>query len=244
MKKVLTLLLLLTIISTGAYAKEYKFANGEFSPFTSESLDGGGFYTEIITEVLKEMGDKGNFNYYPWARSEKMVTDGDALGTFPWITDNVKEKVFLFTDVVVDTGEKFFYNKKYNPNPNPKKMIDLKDKSFGGTRSYHHVPKMEEWGLTVDVAPSDKINFKKLGAGRIDFFPSNEITGWNTIKRLFPGQEKNFGVLEIGESPTGYVIMIDKNNPEAKPFIKRFNKALAKVKKSSFYKAIMKKYTN
>ncbi len=52
MKQIAVLLLLAFTLPVVACAESLPLATGEWSPYTSEALEGYGFITEIITEVL------------------------------------------------------------------------------------------------------------------------------------------------------------------------------------------------
>src|SRR5574342_579193 len=57
---------------------EILLVTGEFPPQTGESLEGGGYVTELVRAAFAEMGYSVRIEFYPWARAELMVENGEA----------------------------------------------------------------------------------------------------------------------------------------------------------------------
>ena len=48
-----------------AWAGDVTLITGEWTPYTSEKLENYGFFTEIVSEVCKEMGVVPKYEFYP-----------------------------------------------------------------------------------------------------------------------------------------------------------------------------------
>ncbi len=78
-----SLIVLVNANNTCAEEGELPLATGEWPPYTSEHLEGDGFFTELITASVHEMGMTPKYSFYPWARGEMKTLDGEVFGTFP-----------------------------------------------------------------------------------------------------------------------------------------------------------------
>ena len=149
-------------------AEEYSLAIGEWAPYVGEKLDGYGFAAEIVTAVLKEMDGKPKYSFVPWARAEGEALDGVVVGTFPWsVTEERKNKGFMYTETFVFSRERLFYLKAKAKNVSWEKLEELKPYKIGGTKAYMHMQLFKDAGIALDEGSNDEMGFKKLEAGRI-----------------------------------------------------------------------------
>lgn len=62
------LLVTALFLSSPVFAEEIEFATGEYPPYISESLEGKGVVSKVVTEACRWAGIEANITFYPWAR--------------------------------------------------------------------------------------------------------------------------------------------------------------------------------
>ena len=222
--------------------KEITLSTGEWAPYTSKSLPGYGFSAEIVTAILIEMGHEPNIKFYPFKRALIMAEKQQIFATFPWFKTAERKKLFTYSEPFGSSKTKLFYFKDKLKDVKFKELKDLKKYKIGGTISYAYLEAFSKAGIKVDEASSDELGFRKLKAGRIDFFPCDELVGWQLIKKYFPGEVANFGSLEKEISSDNQYVLISKKHPDEESFLKMFNEGLKKIKANGTYDKILRKY--
>ncbi len=170
-----------------AWAEEIiTVATLEYAPWTGKNLKFNGFVNHVITEAFRRKGYSVKFTYMPWKRAVIETKKGNysALSYVYWSKD--REKEFYLSDPI--SVEKIvFFHLQSNPIKDWKTLDDLKNYKFGATRGYTYTKEFwqaaESKRLKVDVTDSDKQNFKKLFAGRIDIFPSGLVNGYSLLQK-------------------------------------------------------------
>ncbi len=226
-----------------ALPEKILLACGEWPPYTSEDLEGGGFANVIVKEALAAMGHEIQVEFLPWTRAMAYVEKHTVLGSFPWAAIKARKTKFCFTAPLFFTETKFFYNKKKMQNVAWLQLEDLKKYRIGAVQDYNYIPALQDAGIEFEmIMLHEKSGFKMLMLGGIDLFPSGDIVGWEIIKKVYPGREAEFGTLKKGMGKNFSSVMCSRSNPEANEFIKMFNKGLMQIKKNGTYKQILDKY--
>ena len=241
-KRFLFVGILFFAITLFSLPKVITLSTGEWAPYTSKNLPGNGFAAEVVTAILIEMGHEPEYKFYPWKRARVMVEQQKILATFPWSKTAEREKTFIYSESFGSSKTKLFYFKDKLKDVKFKELKDLKKYKIGGTISYAYLEAFSKAGIKVDEASSDELGFRKLKAGRVDFFACDELVGWQLIKKYFPGEVANFGSLEKEISSDGEYMIISKKNPDGKEFLKMFNEGLKKIKANGTYDKILRKY--
>jgi len=244
MKKVFVSFIIVFICTVYSNAaQKVVLATGEWAPYTSEKMAGGGFFTEIVTAVFKEAGIEVEYKYYPWLRCESEAKAGTAFAAFPYIITPERKKIFDFTDGIYASKARFFYMKnKITTDVKWEKYEDLKNYKIAGTLGYWYVKSFEKAGLKPDYANDDTASMKKLQAGRVDLFPTDELVGWGIIKKEFPGEVSNFGVVKKPLNVDNLMLMVSRSYPDSAAIKVKVNAALKRIKEKGIYSAILKKY--
>jgi polar amino acid transport system substrate-binding protein len=215
---------------------------GEWAPYTSETLEEYGFFTEIVTAVFDEMGKTPKYVFYPWERAEKAVQDGAAWGAFPYSSNDERAKTFTWSDNIAYGQTEFFYYKPHMDTITWEKLEDLEPYVLGTVTGYYQEAMFAEAKLNVDLSADEASGVKKLQAGRIDLFPMSDLVGWALIKELFPDEVDNFAVLDKPLERTELCIMVSKSDDEALKLLEEFNAALQTIKDNGVYEEILSKY--
>jgi polar amino acid transport system substrate-binding protein len=218
-------------------------ATGEEPPTVSENPKES-FFTEVMSEVAREMGVTFEFKFMPWKRCEYSLEQNEAWGAVPYVSTPERQEKFYFSDKLFNKKAKFFY---YSPDGKEKnipftKLDDLKTYRIGAVIGYYYVKGFVDAGLNLEPLPTAEQNWQKLKAGRIDLFPSQELTGRYLLKKLFPEESENFIALEKPFDESGNYLITSKNYPDTQNLLIRFNAALKTVKANGTYQRILDKF--
>ncbi len=218
-----------------------RLATSDWSPFTSSSLPGYGFYTELVSAVFTEMGLTPRYSFYPWKRCESNTASGKVWATFPYTITSERATVFDFSDAVSSSVTRFFY---YGPDKGYvyNSIDDLKKYKIGGISGYFYTERFAKEGIEVFYAPDEKSAFNMLREGRVELLALNDMVGWHIINSNFAADKDKFHTLPKALSDNPLRLMVSRKYPGSKRLLQRFNEALAKVKTSGRYEEILGKY--
>lgn len=226
---------------------EVLLVTGEFAPFTSEALDGGGMITEIVTAAFDEMGRLYRVEYYPWERAEAMVESGEAWGTFPYVPTDERRERFMVSENLANSETYLYYYGDAMRDVTYEELADLREYRMGVSLGYWYIPLFEEAGLNIDPANDDLANLRKLAAGRIDLLPMLNITGQWLIQTEFAANADQFGFLSkpvATEDPSSIqnTVIASRQYAGGDEILSDFNAALATIIENGVYGEIVAKY--
>jgi len=219
-------------------------ATGEWAPYTSDKMEGYGFFTEIVTAALDESGLKYKYEFYPWKRCENNLSEGKIFAIFPYMKTAEREKEFNFSENVFASTGKFFYLKsKITKDVVWTKLEDLTPYKIGGVLGYWYEKPFNDAGLKVDWVADDESNIKKLYGERCDLIASDELVGWQGIMKLFPGEKDKFATVKKPLNVDELKLMVSRKYPGSDEKLVKFNQGLEKIRSNGKYADILlKKY--
>ncbi|WP_147818744.1 substrate-binding periplasmic protein [Salidesulfovibrio onnuriiensis] len=238
---IITLLATLAFPSIGS-ATNFEILTGEWAPYVSESMEGGGPTAIIVTEALKAAGHSATFKYVPWARTEALTQSGQAVGTFPWSATEKFSQTCLQSTPLASQKMVFFYLKDKMPGWDYTTLDALKSLKVGGSRGYTYVEMFEGAGIKPDYAADVSKSFKKLLAGRVDVVPESQLVGWQTIKSGFAADEGKFANADTPLFVKALYLQISKKHPDGQALFDAFEKGFQMIKDNGTYKGILDKY--
>ena len=234
-KAIFVTIFLLTCVSTLFCQENIVVAVGEYVPLTSESLKHNGAVPRIITEAFALEGATVKFVWVPWKRAYEGVKQGTYDLSPSWSKSSIREAEVIFSDPLYKMYHVFFHLKS-----RPFKWTsfnDLKGLRVGATIGYFYgdsfANSIKENIFTVEYAPSDNINFKKLARNRLAIFPANVLTGYHLAKKSLTPQE--FSLLTNDPkplAPPSYHFAVATKNQKGAHIMQLFNRGLEKLKKS------------
>lgn len=222
---------------------EVILVTGEWFPYTSETAENMGAFTELVSAAFEEMGQQHRYIFYPWKRAESETKDGRAFATFPYIVTTEREADFDFSDpVMISTGKFFYMPERHESTIAYDELEDLQAYRVGGTLGYWYETPFQQAGLRADYASSDEQNIQKLYLDRIDLAASEELVGWAIIRELYPQETHRFATVAkpLNEDPLR--LMVSRQYPGAAELLQRFNMALEAIYAKGIAQEILEKY--
>lgn len=211
----------------------------EYPPWTGKNLKFNGFVNHVITEAFQRQGYSVRYTYLPWKRAVIEAKNGEYSALSYVYFSKDREKEFYLSNPISEEKIVFFHLKS-NPIKGWKTLDDLKNYKFGATRGYTYTKEfwqaVESKRLIVDIADSDKQNFKKLYAGRIDIFPSGLVNGYNFLQKEFDASKSH--LLTYHPKPlsktTGH-LAFTRSKKNSENLRHMFNQGLAELKQEGLY---------
>ena len=178
----LFLALVLSIHPAGAAEKKafHWVDDADYPPLIYSGPDGkpAGIFYQIMTEAFHRLDIPITVKTYPWARAQKIVTDGKADGMVTVLTDQRKE-FFVASDPILLGAENIFVNRD---NPRIEEIMSIR--SLKAIKPFKIVETIGS-GWTKENLAGDDITwvprmdnaFEMLIKGRADIFITNGFTG-------------------------------------------------------------------
>jgi polar amino acid transport system substrate-binding protein len=251
---VLFALLFCQLLTFSSKAQTITFLTGEWPPYTSEKIYGGGLITEIVNATITEMQIDAIIKFVPWERGEKMLKNGEAFGSFPYAITPERQQDFLYSDrLLVNPSGKFFYKVKNFPTPlSVNSLSDFKSYKFSLLAGEASEELFNAAGVKVESVISDELNIQRLYKERVDFTQMDPVLGWYLIEKLYPGETHLFGTLDItfqeligdtANSDWDSYLMVSPNYPNSEALLEQFNLALEQIIAKGIYDEILVKYS-
>ncbi len=226
---------LLVLAPHGWTLDSIRLANGEWPPYYSQSLEGYGVGSRIVTEAFALNGIRVDYEFYPWKRALALARSGTLDGVVGFDKNPEREREFYFSDVVWTSRWVFFHLKARPFSWNS--LADLRGLSVGGTLEYMYTQDFLDAErariLTVFRAPSDYLGFKMLLAGNVDVFPQLREVGWHQLRTMLPAEDA--AKVTAHSRPLGVhedYLLLSRSGPDAERRMRLFNEGLRALKAS------------
>lgn len=241
MKKSLSIFLTGMLLSPFAYsAEKWKVTTLEWPPFTCEKCPEQGAGTKALREALASVGVELEIVFLPWSRAIKEGADKSAVGYYPSWPEDISGE-FSPSPSVFKSPVGFI-----EPSGKPlawTKLDDLKGKTIGVVQDYGNTKDFNAAAkagvFKTEVVPSDDVNVKKVGAGRID----GAIIDINNAKWFLQTDMKDLA----GKVSINSKILEDKDllialNSHSKDKAAKLKEALGKVNTQKIVEEYLKKH--
>ncbi len=223
-------------------ASEIRIVTEEFPPYDFRGKDGGveGFATEVVKEVLYDLGVEAQIDILPWSRAFKMAAENPNTMLFSVVRTEEREELFHWAGVVCDVRS-YLYKLKSRQDIVAGKLSDLENYRTGVVRGWAGQKYLHKNNFRhlEEVADSDQ-NILKLIRGRVDLIEDYEANIIFRMKKLgFDPNlvEKVFFNAEI--SGPLYAVF---NRATPDDTVARFERAFALVHQDGRYAAIRAKW--
>jgi polar amino acid transport system substrate-binding protein len=216
-------------------------AEDDWIPYSK--ADGTGMANEIVAAAFKSVGIDVDFKVMPYNRILKLVEWGDLLGGFNVpLDEESKRKYILGNTSLYDAVSAYNQNREKPLKAKTRDELVHKEK-IGVVLGYgygdHFLKAVEAGKIIKEDSRSEKINLKKLAAGRIDATIIYDKTASVLLKEL--GLENKIEAAFINET-TPIFLAFSRKNPKGQYYADQLDKGLANIKKDGTYKRIMDSY--
>jgi len=170
---------------TAGAERQILLAATEYPPYYGAKLHNQGVITEIIREAFKRSGYEVEIRFLPWKRALEATRRGefDALFT-AWYREN-RTQWFDFSDPLPIANQIGFY-KRVNRHIAFRSIEELRPYKIGIVRGYSNPVDFDQAGLDTEAVTDDRLNMKKLAAGRIDLVLIDRVIGQYIIDTDLP----------------------------------------------------------
>ena len=208
----------------------------ESSPYWSAKKPSGGFGSEIVTAISKEMGIKTRIEFIPLKRLVSNTSNND-VGNPLFYMNNQDFAAIIPIGIM--------YSAFFTYNKDSKAMLSTvthKENRIGVIKgAADALVGLQQFGKFEESYSKESL-FKKLKAGRIDIVMELHLVGIETIHTLFPNEASHFDHHVIPDSGSPIAIMIDSDAPNGVEIGKRYREGLHRILKNGVYKKIVEKY--
>ena len=214
-------------------ADSINITNGEWAPYLSEKLPGYGTASQIVQEAFEKEGIDVNYGFFTWARAYEEAKKGtEWQASVIWTRNDERAELFYFSDPVIALSDVLFYIRGHQVEW--KSIRDLNKYRIGLTRGYFYgdeIANAEKSGyMQIERTTTEVLNFKKLLRGRLDAVISGKDVGNAIIKDNFTDAERFAFTSHSKPTRTvSYHVIISKQTPGARQYIKAVNSGLRKL---------------
>ena len=219
-----------------------RITNGEWPPYLGKDEPGYGIASRIVTRAFEKAGYAVDYGFFPWSRSLYLAREGHWDGAAVWLPSTERLEDFYISDPIIVTEYVFFHRRDMPFNW--KMPADLSGYQIGLTQDYDYGEVIENAVdlelVRTETVSSDRLNFEKLIAGRIDLFPMDRIVGQEMLEEQF--SEKKRETLTWHPRPVRLDrlrLLLSREVPENAERIKAFNKALQELRKDGDIEKIL-----
>ncbi|APW41715.1 substrate-binding periplasmic protein [Rhodoferax saidenbachensis] len=227
-------LLLTLVLSLGLHAPVHaadplRLATGEYAPFTSESLPGGGPLTEIARRAFAASDPDLKISFLPWKRGYSETLEGKHDGTFPYGRSAERERDFYFSESYYTVDRRMYYLAESGLKPED--ITTLKGKRYCLPLGFA-LPKdmgalIDNKTLEVQSPPDLASCAKMLLIKRVDFFIATPYIA-ETAMAQAGIKEIAFVSKSVGKGEN--FLIVPKSHPRGPAIIATFNKGIAALR--------------
>ncbi|MEM9937815.1 MAG: hypothetical protein AAF768_03120 [Pseudomonadota bacterium] len=200
-----------------------------YRPFILPEAEPAGEGTRMVGLILENMKQPYQIRYIDFAYALYAVETTPGTATFPWRKVAEREDKFHFSDTLIETETRVYYNRQTFATP-PKRS-DLSALNIGRVEAYAYTEGVEALFEeaasrpdTIKTYPGEVEAIRALLAGEIEILPLPSTVMEATTATNFPNQVDLLDTVE-GISPLFSLHMIAPRTAAGKDFIDAFNES-------------------
>ncbi|MCQ4289227.1 transporter substrate-binding domain-containing protein [Pseudomonas stutzeri] len=204
-----------------------------------------GMATEVVQAVLDEVGEQAHIQSMPWARAYDIALNSENVLIYSIARTPQREALFKWVGVIAPTRWHLFSL--------PGKQFHLKN--LDDARRYQIATVKQDVGeeylldrgfvIGQNLQSSNKYehNYKKLKAGRVDLWISNDLNAHYLVRQASGNPDETaVAQLELDDLGGADGLCMAFSQSTSDEVVERFREALAKVRADGRYDAIAKKW--
>ncbi|WP_125933301.1 substrate-binding periplasmic protein [Kiloniella majae] len=214
-----------------AIAEELRLTTGEYPPFTSQHIPGGGVVSQLVELVFSRMGYKTAVDYLPWKRGYVLSKRGKYIATYPYLLTDEREVDFLFSAPIIEWENKIYVRGDSGVEYNS--TLDLFGLRECLPHHYGSLPVLDELYSAGQIkrvrTPYIRSCWLMVLNGRADFFVEDVFVA-DIFRREVLAERMN-EVVELEKTIStdyGHVIFT-REFDKSEELVLRFNKALSEL---------------
>lgn len=194
--------------------------------------------TQLIRQILSEMGYQARIRALPWARAERLVRTGEADMLYSLTFSEARARHYYFTDPISSARDVFFKHK--NRNLQWQTLDDLTGLNFGLSAAYSYAPEFMDW-LFNGNARITRITHEKpeltglrmLALDRVDLFICEQSVCEYILELETPAYPELANIDQIPGtvgSTRDFHAAFSRKLPNGRELQSQFNKTLADIR--------------
>lgn len=226
-------------------AETIRLTNGEWPPFTSESLPHGGPLSRIVSEAFALEGVTVQYGYFPWKRAYAYARNGSWDGSVGWEPNAAHLADFAMSKplIVVD---KALYHLKSVPF-DWRAIDDLRRWRVGATAGYSYGRQWDQavgsGRLKVEEVTLDEQNIRKLLVKRVDVVAmETAVADYLISTRFSPEDAALITHHRQLVAQTSISLALSRQRQDGAQLLERFNRGLQRLKASGKYDEYLAEY--
>nr|WP_295776229.1 transporter substrate-binding domain-containing protein [Rhodoferax sp.] len=228
-----------------AWADSFRLVTFEYPPYEyTENGEVKGLAVDIVREAFKLMNHEAVIEILPWPRCQVLFERGEVDGIFTFFQNDERQAFTLYSKEVVVTQTIALWVLKNTKIEFNGDLTRLQPYQFGITSKTSYGERFDtamKYGLLhTEAAASIEGNIRKLMSGRVDIWVSNRDGAHHELKRLglFGKVRELKRPIQVVPAFVGFSKL--RNHAALRD---SFDQALATLKHSGVYDALVKKYT-
>ena len=237
----LLFILLSTIIFTSANARDVTGVTVSWAPHYGTELENQGALSVITREAFKRGGHTTNIDFIAWNRAVKNVEEGKNDFVMGAYYNEERATKFHITEPIYYLNFGFVALDSLNFDTMDG-LQSLQPYTIGINLGYANTKEFDEADfLTKEVAPSPKLNIRKLFRNRIDMV----IGAFDVVR--FEAQKENMNTsrMVFVQPPlqrNALYLLISRSVPDGEQLTEDFNRGLALMQQDGTLDDILRQY--
>lgn len=242
MKIIINFIIIAFMFSCNALsATELKMGGTEWPPYIGSKLPNHGIAAEIVSQIFERAGHSVEFFFFPWKRTQHLVTTGELDGlAVAWYTEE-RSKTMGYSIPYVNTAivlikrksDPFIFNR----------LEDLEGKKIGVLGGYGYLKKIESEKIQKSFVNSFKQNLHKLVNQRIDLTLEENLNARKIISLMPKKIQDSVTIIENPFEVKELHITLSKNVPNYERILEDFNIALRAMIQDGSYQRMLNRFT-
>lgn len=234
----LTIPLLLYLLLSPVWARQWVLATEDYPPFNMQAATGNeivGISTEKVRELMRRAKESYSIRLFPWTRAFQMGRSEPRTCVYSTSRTPERETLFKWIGPLVKNNWVVFARK--NDTRHPQNLEELRNYTLGVYRSDAVADYLAAHGFKTEVANYDADNPRKLLYQRFDFWATGELLGM-AILRQQGLSEEIIPLFQFQQAEMYLACQVDM--PQEK--VDLFNRILKDMEKDGTSAAIERKY--
>lgn len=154
-----------------ALPPKLRLASLDWAPYVSAGMEGAGWSSYVADVAARRFGHEAVVEYFPWTRAMQLgLRDPQYAGYFPAYYTEERARQCHFSQPIGSSTVGLAYLKSAPLHWSA--LDDLARLRIGVVAGFSNGPEFDAWTrdgrLRPDASPSDRLNLRKLLAGRVD----------------------------------------------------------------------------